>query len=217
MTSLKKQCEGFTLIELLIVVAIIAILAAIAVPNFLEAQVRSKTARVKSDMRAIGIACEAYMVEHNEYPPDQDNNPFSRAEPGFRMLTTPIAFLSMRPTDPFSRPFNAANPNADDVQMFYAIASGSDALREADRGPAFAYPARYIVQCYFISSFGPDQIHDSDNDDFPFDTNLRSYDPTNGTVSSGDMFRFGGDYMAGNWRLNGRDHRLWGSIPVTLP
>jgi len=73
----KKQ--GFTLIELLIVVAIIAILAAIAVPNFLEAQVRSKTARVKSDLRAIAIACEAYMVDNNEYPPDQDNDPTSRA------------------------------------------------------------------------------------------------------------------------------------------
>jgi len=55
--------RGFTLIELLIVVAIIAILAAIAVPNFLEAQVRSKVARVKSDLRTLATAQEAYFVD----------------------------------------------------------------------------------------------------------------------------------------------------------
>ena len=59
---------AFTLIELLIVVAIIAILAAIAVPNFLEAQVRAKVSRVKSDQRTIATALESYRVDNQAYP-----------------------------------------------------------------------------------------------------------------------------------------------------
>jgi prepilin-type N-terminal cleavage/methylation domain-containing protein len=63
-----KKIKGFTLIELLIVVAIIAILAAIAVPNFLEAQVRSKVSRAHSDMRSLATAIESYMVDNNGFP-----------------------------------------------------------------------------------------------------------------------------------------------------
>ena len=60
--------RAFTLIELLIVIAIIAILALIAIPNFLEAQTRSKVARVQADMRSLGTAIEAYIVD-NQVPP----------------------------------------------------------------------------------------------------------------------------------------------------
>ena len=63
-----KRVKGFTLIELLIVVAIIAILAAIAVPNFLEAQTRSKVSRVRSDLRSYATAIESYYVDNNSYP-----------------------------------------------------------------------------------------------------------------------------------------------------
>jgi prepilin-type N-terminal cleavage/methylation domain-containing protein len=62
---MESHRTGFTLIELLIVVAIIAILAAIAVPNFLEAQTRSKVSRVKTDMRSLATAIEAYAVDNN--------------------------------------------------------------------------------------------------------------------------------------------------------
>lgn len=61
--------KAFTLIELLIVVAIIAILAAIAVPNFLEAQTRAKVARVLSDQRTYATALETYMIDHSTYFP----------------------------------------------------------------------------------------------------------------------------------------------------
>lgn len=64
----EKLKKGFTLIELLIVVAIIAILAAIAVPNFLEAQVRAKVSRAQADMRTIATCIESYAVDNNVYP-----------------------------------------------------------------------------------------------------------------------------------------------------
>ncbi len=64
----RRNSKGFTLIELLIVVAIIGIIAAIAIPNLLNAIDRGKQKRTMADMRSIGTAIEAYSVDHNIYP-----------------------------------------------------------------------------------------------------------------------------------------------------
>ena len=96
--------KGFTLIELLIVVAIIAILAAIAVPNFLEAQTRSKVARVKADLRTIGVALESYVVDYNNFPDSHDPDYYTRLYIEYMdQLSTPVAYLSsLALVDPFS-------------------------------------------------------------------------------------------------------------------
>lgn len=66
---LRKGAKGFTLIELMIVVAIIGILAAIAIPNFLRFQLKSKSAEGKVNLAAIRTGEESYMAEFGNYVP----------------------------------------------------------------------------------------------------------------------------------------------------
>jgi type II secretion system protein G len=63
-----RKNRGFTLIELLIVVAIIGIIAAIAIPNLLNAINRGRQKRSMADIRTIGTGIEAYAVDHSSYP-----------------------------------------------------------------------------------------------------------------------------------------------------
>jgi type IV pilus assembly protein PilA len=64
---LRKTKKGFTLIELMIVVAIIGILAAIAIPNFLRFQLKAKTSEGKVNLAAIRTAEESYLAEYGQY------------------------------------------------------------------------------------------------------------------------------------------------------
>ena len=70
MLKFLQSKKGFTLIELMIVIAIIGILAAIAIPNFLRFQAKSKQAEAKTNLGAIGTTAEAYRAEFDTYVTD---------------------------------------------------------------------------------------------------------------------------------------------------
>ncbi len=112
-----RNAYGFTLIELLIVIAIILILIAIALPNFLEAQLRAKVVRVQAEEASLAVALESYASDHRGYPFDGSRgagsvgSPYpvgnfslrwgNRVSPG-QQLTTPIAYITEIPTDIFN-------------------------------------------------------------------------------------------------------------------
>jgi len=185
---------AFTLIELLIVVAIIAILALIAVPNFLEAQTRAKVSRSNTDLRTYATALEAYHIDWNSYVNDHDSHftNYSPEQNGFTKLTTPIAYMTSLPHDPFGWPRPQSSHR--NVAVYYEGGSGED------------NPPNQRRSAYLVLGIGPDQDDSTDgNDDFPFTNAMTSYDPTNGSISRGDIYRVMGDWKSGcirNWDGN---------------
>ena len=183
---MKERSCGFTLIELLIVVAIIGILAAIAIPNFLQAQVRAKIARVEADSRAITTALEVYRIDYNVYVPDPDERWGTAIPAGYTWnsdmlwpLTTPDPYISSLPADPFDWNTDTGwmghnNQWVYGYTMEYQIKGPGQVIFVIDKN-AF----------WVMWSAGPDQLWDG----WRAGVNNRKfiYDPTNGTVSFGDI------------------------------
>ena len=216
--SVGAPRRAFTLIELLIVVAIIAILAAIAVPNFLEAQTRAQVSRSEADQRAVHTALEAYSVDFNTYPPNLRDSIGRANVMTMAMgvmpfvpytLTTPIAYMTAVPLDHFKPRimrdhqhsfmyFNATNvPDAGNRAAYRArVESRPMASATSLQAPAF-----------FLVSVGPDTrmgtmavetgmkgempIYSIMTMSMPSMGSPVRYDPTNGTISDGDIVRHG--------------------------
>jgi prepilin-type N-terminal cleavage/methylation domain-containing protein len=67
---MRRRRDAFTLIELMIVVGIIALLAAIALPGFIRARQRAQNTKFINELRVASGAFDTYAIEHGNYPPD---------------------------------------------------------------------------------------------------------------------------------------------------
>jgi prepilin-type N-terminal cleavage/methylation domain-containing protein len=200
-----KTSLAFTLIELLIVVAIIALLATIAVPNFLEAQTRARVGRVVADMRTLAMMAEVYYVDNDYYPlyghiyadgslqyPATDNWNGTDDQMSFigPCITTPIAYITDFLDDPFASHFIVTGPAA--------TAEGNSYIRKleylnmdqhvANFGrmgiwPAFAPQLIPAWGHWRMVGAGPDGDR---GQDIKYN---KVYDPSNGTISDGDIVR----------------------------
>lgn len=177
--------------EVLIVVAILATLTAIAVPNLSEAQTRSKISRTKADLRAIGTGLELYRIDHLAYPlvgnPAQPG-PWDLAVPYQQRLvpiTTPVSYVQTLPQDPFAPPSQKSHPGLE-----YCYAPGN-----LYHGGAAKYSAnQYRRTIYSLAGRGPDKEIQAGAyclahpEAYQSQLAIRaSYDPTNGTLSQGDI------------------------------
>ncbi|MEO8376469.1 MAG: prepilin-type N-terminal cleavage/methylation domain-containing protein [Candidatus Sumerlaeota bacterium] len=235
--------HGFTLIELLIVVAIIAILAAIAVPNFLEAQTRAKVSRAKSDLRTLATALESYRIDGNNYPYVSDDAAGEWIMPagapkgasvntalrGMGGLTSPVSYITSALYDPFvledrdggggkkpqgpqylhyeragfgydelGQPYNDDGsgcravhvPTDANHTIWGTNGGGADGIETTDLA--------IVPTDYILYSIGPDRSHRvyaADKTTVVVKARwsvLNYYDPTNGTLSTGNVVRFPG-------------------------
>jgi len=190
-----RKGKGFTLIELLIVVAIIGILAAIAVPNFLNAQTRARIARTNSDLRALSVALESYFIDRNKYPPNVTHLTVIDLKP----LTTPVSYIA---GVGFKDIFKAKQQNKsgqmtgndqESYLFFNYLYDGNNWIKQIGRQDL-------STNGYCLSSWGPDRLQDAiewvyilSRDGNPEGARNMMYAPSNGLVSGGDIGRWGGN------------------------
>lgn len=184
-----QRFKAFTLIELLIVVAIIAILAAIAVPNFLEAQTRAKVSRVRADMRTIKVGIESYHVDNNRYP---DPNKWARngndSMTRLPELTTPISYLGTIPLDPFNL-HGVPGQIGPSEYVYYTedIFSTRQVFEMVLNGFGDGAPGS---RQWVLFGVGPNGQSNYVKGPYSSVGSI-AYDPTNGTISEGDIATWG--------------------------
>ena len=185
--------KAFTLIELLIVVAIIGILAAIAVPNFLNAQTRAKIARAEADMRSLRTAIQSYQIDSNHYPPGRRQPDPVSLRDRLSLITTPIAYIAAIPADPFWNEFSILSPEFYDTYDYLDAASPAvhdgRELGELSRGYS-----------YRLASAGPDNVMRAGVIHYAAEGHIGiDYHSSNGLVSMGDIVTVGGSIVNGRW------------------
>ncbi|MFH1742396.1 MAG: prepilin-type N-terminal cleavage/methylation domain-containing protein [bacterium] len=195
--SLRYGGRGFTLIELLIVVAIIGILAAIAVPNFLNAQIRAKIARVQADVRTLALAVETYRLDRGDVPPDMNTGPWpTYMVSHIAVLSTPVAYVTSFPHDPFNPGSDTAKAGwvPDPAAFLHSEYLTKEGCVGAPWSPfeinALNGDSDHRNYNAIIWSVGPSRMRYADGTSYVYGAWHWDYDSSNGLVSFGSIRRF---------------------------
>jgi prepilin-type N-terminal cleavage/methylation domain-containing protein len=189
----KNSDSGFTLIELLIVIAIILILIAIALPNFLEAQMRAKVVKSRGNMRSIETAMLSLSIDMGSVHPDFNDIGSDRAEVRELVHRIRARGRCSNPTRVCGCTCTSWTAALGSAVGF--VVSGRDYYCPGIHCPLTS-PINYMTEAETIDPFGGGLLPHG-YDSYPGGTG-------NFIMSYGALFGIGPDMIAGNWR-RGRD------------
>ena len=169
---------------------LLAILAAVAVPNFIEAQTRAKISEAKADMRSMAVAIESFRIGGNRYPNIKTVDFITRLIP----FTTPVAYMKPVPRDPFTVGLPGTYPYMGiDLMDAYRVKGKFVYPRPFEYWPRTSSIEKWDSFCinpglrqWALKSIGPSQVPS-----WFFTPDFQVYDPTNGTASPGAIILVG--------------------------
>lgn len=181
------------LLEAMLAAAILALLVIIALPRFSRAELRAKTSKARSDLHCIAVALENYAADNGRYPmhgfqSEWDAGNFTNSRQALTsIITTPVAYLSSLDITRDVFVGNVA-PTSTSPEDYWVKTHYNYACFDApwnNENPTARTSAQRLYGMWRLAAAGPDEKYFRDG---AGTFKVQSYDPTNGTISSGDIY-----------------------------